>query len=134
MSMPLLVPPLNRPTICPEAGHRKLPAAAPGEGEAATFGAFESPDLPAAAERVELPLRFGSAFFARAFGVSLLAATSDFAVAESARETDDDEEEARERGGSFGDVPHATTSMQTNTPKATRRPGTVLELWGMFGN
>ncbi len=133
MLMPLLVPPWNRPVTCPEAGQRQVPAAAPGDGDAATLGALAVADLPAAAERVELRLRFESACFAGAFCVSTPGATSDFAVVEPAREACD-VEEARDRCGYLGEVPHATTNVQISTPTPARRPETMLELWGISTN
>jgi len=98
------------------------------------LGAFEVLDLSAAAERFELLLRFESTCLAFGFFCgSALAESSAFVLEASARETGA-EDEARERGGSFGEVPHATTSVQISTPKPARRPETTLEQWRMFAN
>ena len=123
MSMPLLEPPLNRPLICPVAGHRKVPAAAPGPGEAVTLADLVEAPLPAAAERVGA-LRFAWRCALRLAAVDGADDALDEEVAPSARafeEDEDDEGDAvRVLGVSLGDVPHATTRAQSIAPRPSR--------------
>lgn len=121
MSMPLLEPPLNRPLTCPAAGHRKVPAAAPGPGEAVTLADLVEAPLPAAAERVGA-LRFAWRCALRLAAVDGADDALDEEEAPSARVVDevDGGDAVRVLDVSLGDVPHATTRAQSIAPRPSR--------------